>query len=34
VRTAHIAQFGAVDLTHGEYLARLARALGADCSFV
>ena len=34
VRTAHIAQFGAVDLTHGEYLALLARALGADCSFV
>jgi leucyl/phenylalanyl-tRNA--protein transferase len=34
VRTAHIAQFGAIDLTHGEYLSRLAVALGSDCSFV
>jgi leucyl/phenylalanyl-tRNA---protein transferase len=34
VRTPHIAQFGAIDLTHGEYLSRLAVALGKDCSFV
>lgn len=34
VRTPHIAQFGAIDLTHGEYLSRLAVALGSDCSFV
>lgn len=34
MRTTHIGYFGAVDLTHNEYLALLAEALLDDCKFV
>lgn len=34
MRTPHIAHFGALDLTHLEYLNVLARAMSFDCSFV
>ena len=34
VKTPHVAQFGALDLTHQEYLVRLARALDEECAFV
>jgi leucyl/phenylalanyl-tRNA--protein transferase len=34
MRTPHIGYFGAVDLTHNEYLALLAEAMLDDCKFV
>lgn len=34
MRTPHIAHFGAIDLTHNEYLAVLAEAMQGDCRFV
>jgi leucyl/phenylalanyl-tRNA--protein transferase len=34
MRTPHIAHFGALDLTHLEYLNLLAGAMSLDCSFV
>jgi leucyl/phenylalanyl-tRNA--protein transferase len=33
MRTPHIARFGAIDLTHDEYLSLLASALGVDRQF-
>jgi leucyl/phenylalanyl-tRNA--protein transferase len=34
MRTSHVAHFGAIDLTHNEYLALLAEAMLEDCKFV
>ncbi len=34
MRTPHISHFGAIDLTHHEYLAVLAEAMLDDCKFV
>ncbi len=34
MRTTHIGYFGAMDLTHNEYLASLAEAMLDDCKFV
>jgi leucyl/phenylalanyl-tRNA--protein transferase len=34
MRTPHIGYFGAVDMTHEEYLASLAEAMLDDCKFV
>jgi len=34
MRTPHVARFGAIDLTHDEYLALLALAIMEDCAFV
>lgn len=34
MRTPHIAHFGAIDLTHDEYLALLSGAMLDDCRFV
>lgn len=33
MRTPHVAHFGAIDMTHEEYLAVLAQALVEDCKF-
>jgi len=34
MRTPHISHFGALDLSHHEYLSRLAEAMLGDCQFV
>jgi len=34
MRTPHVARFGAIDLTHDEYLALLALAIMEECTFV
>lgn len=34
MRTPHIAHFGAIDLTHTDYLALLTEAMQEDCRFV
>ena len=34
IMTPHIAQFGAIDLSHEQYLATLMRALEDECTFV